>query len=380
MWLTDWLNRIFNRSPAKVRYEVMKELGNSYQSWGDELYNSDIIRSCVRPYATAIGKLKPEHIGEGKGYGYIDKILLEPNPYMSMQMLQERMATALAIRRNAFAYVNRRNGFPIEIYPLSVVAAQAIYDKSGYLYLRFSLDNGKSVTYPYTDIIHLRKDYFKNDLFGTDAKEALSDLMEVIVNSDQSVVGAIKNGSVIKWLLKLAQNLKEDDVAKKAKRMEETYLQNGRSILAIDSSAQIEQIKPTDYVPNALQTDRTTARVYSFFGVNEKLIQNSFDEDTWTAFYEQEIEPTAQQMSEEFTRKLFTPQDRLQGHKLLFGSNSLLYASMETKLALQAMVDRGAMSPNEWRSVLNLPPVEGGDEVLRRLDTITVKQAQGGEE
>lgn len=41
------------------------------------------------------------------------------------------------------------------------------------------------------------------------------------------------------------------------------------------------------------------------------------------------------------------------------------------------MVDRGAMTPNEWREVLNLPPVEGGDKPLRRLDTVTVG---GGEE
>ena len=40
------------------------------------------------------------------------------------------------------------------------------------------------------------------------------------------------------------------------------------------------------------------------------------------------------------------------------------------------MVDRGAMTPNEWREVLNLPPVEDGDKPLRRLDTQVV---EGGE-
>jgi hypothetical protein len=50
---------------------------------------------------------------------------------------------------------------------------------------------------------------------------------------------------------------------------------------------------------------------------------------------------------------------------------------MSTKLGLQAMVDRGAMTPNEWREVLNLPPVEGGDKPLRRLDTIAI--GEGGE-
>ena len=33
------------------------------------------------------------------------------------------------------------------------------------------------------------------------------------------------------------------------------------------------------------------------------------------------------------------------------------------------MVDRGAMTPNEWRKILNLSPIDGGDIPVRRLDT-----------
>ena len=41
------------------------------------------------------------------------------------------------------------------------------------------------------------------------------------------------------------------------------------------------------------------------------------------------------------------------------------------------MVDRGGMPLNEWRRALNLPPINGGDKLIRRLDTATVK---GGDE
>lgn len=40
------------------------------------------------------------------------------------------------------------------------------------------------------------------------------------------------------------------------------------------------------------------------------------------------------------------------------------------------MVDRGALTPNEWREVLNLPPVEGGNQVVRRLDTAVVNEME----
>lgn len=41
------------------------------------------------------------------------------------------------------------------------------------------------------------------------------------------------------------------------------------------------------------------------------------------------------------------------------------------------MVDRGALTPNEWRATLNLSPVPDGDKPLRRLDTQTVNQIKG---
>ena len=48
------------------------------------------------------------------------------------------------------------------------------------------------------------------------------------------------------------------------------------------------------------------------------------------------------------------------------------------------MVDRGAMTPNEWRSILSLGPIEGGSKPIRRLDTALVKEGnvtdEGGDD
>jgi hypothetical protein len=42
------------------------------------------------------------------------------------------------------------------------------------------------------------------------------------------------------------------------------------------------------------------------------------------------------------------------------------------------MVDRGALTPNEWRLVLNMGPIEGGDKAVRRLDTAEVGAGKEG--
>ncbi|WP_204245101.1 phage portal protein [Cloacibacillus sp. An23] len=380
-----WLAKIFNRAPSRVRYEVIQDRGNGYYQWGGELYKSDILRSCIQPHVSAIGKLTPVHVkaeGDEADYFYIRKILTEPNPYMAGCMLQEKLAAQLTLNRNAFAYINRdHNGYPIELYPLPVMSAEAIYDRGYNLYLRFVLRNGRMVTYPYRDVIHLRRDYYENDIFGTSAQEALTPLMELVGTSDKGLMDAIKNGAIIRWLVKWNQTIRPEDLKKQAENFAEMYLStegNGTGVAATDAKAEVQQIKPNDYVPNVLQTDRTERRIYSFFGVNQNIVQNSYTEDEWNAFYEAQIEPVAKQMSDEFTRKLFSPRERQAGHRITFGANSLQYASMSTKLNLLQMVDRGAMTPNEWREVLNMAPIEGGDRPIRRLDTAVV--GGGGEE
>ena len=147
-----------------------------------------------------------------------------------------------------------------------------------------------------------------------------------------------------------------------------------------DAKADAIRIEPKDYVPNAAQTDRVTERVYSFFNTNKKIVQSSYNEDEWNSYYEARIEPDAKQLSDEYTRKLFSRRERGSGNKIIFEAASLQYASMSTKMQLMQMVDRGAMTPNEWRAVMNLGPIKNGDKAIRRLDTAVVEGGRKDED
>jgi len=384
------LQKLFrNKSPTEqtnegYRLELVVERGNGFYSWRGDLYQSDIVRSCIRPKAKAIGKLVAKHIREATNgplinpEPYMRFLLEEPNPYMTGQMMQEKLATQLALNNNAFALVIRdENGYPYQIYPIPCVSAEAQYDKTGNLQLKFWLKNGKSKTFDYRDIIHLRRDFNDNDIFGDRPAEAITSLMEIVNTTDQGIVKAIRNSNVIKWLLKFKQVLRPEDIDKNVQDFVKNYLSidsNSGGAAAADAKYDIEQVKPESYVPNAAQMDRTLARIYSFFNTNENIVQSKYSEDQWNAYYESEIEPDATQMSGEYTRKLFTRKERGFGNRIIFEASSLQYASMSTKLNLLQMVDRGAMTPNEWRNVMNMGPIEGGDKPIRRLDTAVVNQ------
>ncbi len=146
---------------------------------------------------------------------------------------------------------------------------------------------------------------------------------------------------------------------------------------ATDAKADAIQVEPKDYVPNAVQMDKTTQRILSFFNTNLKIVQGSYNEDEWISYYESGVEPDIIQLSGEYTRKLFTRRERGFGNKIIFESSNLNFASMRTTLNLVQYVDRGIMSPNEIRAILNLAPREGGDEFVLRKDTGVVG---GGED
>ena len=369
------------------RVEMVTTVGNGFYAWNGNLYQSDVIRSCIRPKAKAIGKLTAKHIRRGTDgvkvnpEPYMRFLLEEPNPYMTGQVFQEKMTTQLELNNNAFAIIIKDDfGYPIEIYPIPCTSAETKYQENGELFLKFTFRNGKIKTFDYKNIIHLRKDFNEDDIFGTSPVKTLEPLMEIINTTDQGIIYAVKNSNIIKWLLKFKMKLQPEDLNKQIEDFRKNFLsidsKTGGAI-ASDSSYDVEQVEQNSYVPNALQMDRTTMRLYNFFNTNVKIIQSNSSEDDWNAYYEGVIEPDAMQWSGEYTRKLFSRKQRGFGNTIIFEASNLSHASMKTKLGLVAMVDRGALTPNEWRDVLNIAPIEGGDKPIRRLDTAL---AEGGED
>lgn len=373
----------------QTTYKMIVDRGNGFYSWNGKLYRSDIVRACIKPRTKAIGKCIGKHIRtklEEQQDGSIKKtvetnplvnirfLLEEPNEYMCAQVMQEKVANQLSLNGNAFILILRdQYGSPIGLYPIPCETAEAKYDEFGSLQLKFYFTNGKTSTFDYADVIHLRDDFFFNDIFGDSPQDALASVMDTVSIMDQGLRNAIKNSAVVRWLLKFTSALRDEDIKAGAKRFADDYLsistEGGIGVAATDAKADVEQVKPMDYVPNAAQTLAQTQRIYNFFQVNEKIVNSTYTEEEWISYYEQTVEPIAAQMSHEYTRKLFTRLERSRGNEIIFESSALTFASIKTKLELVQFVDRGIMTPNEVRGYLNLAPIEGGDQILLRKDT-----------
>ena len=148
----------------------------------------------------------------------------------------------------------------------------------------------------------------------------------------------------------------------------------------------VEQVRPLTLSDLALadfvKLDKTT--VATILGVPPFVLGvGDFKRDEWNNFISSRIMPVAQILEQEFSRKLLYSPDFF----FRFNVRSLYNYSLEETIKAGAeMVDRMAMTRNEWRSWIGLPPSEGMDELLALENYIPVdrlgdqKKLNGGGE
>ena len=103
-----------DKPSVENEFKMMTTYGEHYYAWNGKLYESDLVRACIRPKVQAVGKLVAKHLRDDAEKGlqlypvvYIRELLLRPNPYMTGQQMQEKLATQLCLTGNAFALIVR---------------------------------------------------------------------------------------------------------------------------------------------------------------------------------------------------------------------------------------------------------------------------------
>lgn len=383
----SFLKKIFGKEKTNdkgyTKFELVSTTTSSFSQLDGNIYNNDLVRSCIRPKANAVGKLHPIHIRTDKDGNRvlnpnpnIKYLLRFPNQYMSMQKLLEKLMNQRELTNNAYAFIDKDGlGNPLSIYPIPTTKIELL-EKNEEIFAQFTFRNGKKMTVPYCNVIHLRKDFNENDFYGNDCSSVLNNVIDVINTTDKGIIKSIKNSNVVKWLMKFKSVLRPEDKELEIKNFTDNYLDIEKAehsnVATTDPRYDLEQVKEEGYVPNDGIMSKYESRLKKYFGVSDEIIQNKYTEDQWNSFYESEIEPVAKELSDQLTFKIFTKTEIGYGNEIVFEASSLEFASMKTKLELKEMVDRGAMNINEWRRVMNLASTENGDEFIRRLDTAPI--------
>lgn len=358
------------------RLQMLSGYTPVFTPWSGNPYEADVVRSAVDAIARNAAKLKAKHIRRVNGEiipvgGQIERVLqVRPNPNMNAYDFLYKVVTTLMIDNNAFMYPQWEGVQLVAVWPINCTLAEFLEDESDTIYVRFYFGAGQQTVLPYSEVLHLRRHYYKNDMAG-ETNRPVNATLEAIHTTNEGLAQAVKTSANLRGIIKYQGMLKESDIKANRDRFVAEYMtmQNTGGIAALDAKAEYIPLNNEPKMINAAQMKELRDAVYRYFGVSEAIVTAKYTEDEWNAFYESTIEPLAVQMSLEFTSKLFTERERGFGNEIVFEANRLQYASVKTKLDLREMVDRGALTPNEWREAFNLAPVEGGDKPIRRLDT-----------
>lgn len=391
MEFRNLIDTIFNVKPTQIdsnKYtnaQLINSYTNFITNYNAEIYNDLAVRSCVDTIARHVAKLKPVHIiqddnGRNTQKSAINNLLANrPNIYMSTSDFLYKIASQLLFYGNAFVFIQKDekqniNGF----YPVDFTSCELKeYDNN--LYLKFNFNNAKNIVIPYTDIIHIRRNYSTHDLLGQDAYKPLLETLTNLSKSRQSISNKVENGGKISGILKLSGMVSQSEWKTKAELFADWFKSStskSGGVATIDSTADFIPVSTKAESAEEAQLKYLQSEVYSYFGINEAIVNGSYNETEWQAFYESIIEGIKIQLSQEFTAKVFTEKEKEYGNIIDFNSNRLTYASTTNKVNMvKELGALGLLTTNEARELFDLPPVEDGDKRLVSLNYINADKA-----
>lgn len=374
-------SRLFTKpAPAKLERAELTGFTPSFTAWNGDAYSNDIFRGGVDAIARNVAKLKGSHVltfadhSRAEGSCIINNLLqVEPNPYMSAYDFFYKLATHYYIHNNAFAVIQRAaNGLPVALFPVRATQAEFYADPAGTLYTKLYFQNGTSYTFLYSDVIHLKRHFNDSDLLG-DTNDALAPALELAHTENEGIINGIKAGVTLRGILKFTQILSAEKLQEQKTAFVNDFLtlENSGGVVATDQQTDYTPIESHPAVIDAQQMGATRAKIYNYLGISEEIVNSSYTDDQWAAFYESVVEPFALLMGLEFTRKLFSPAERLTGHQVIFESGRLQFISNQNKITLlKEIMPMGLLTVNQALEVLNLPSVPDGDRRIQSLNYV----------
>ena len=378
---------------TKTQLQMLNSYNAQFTTLSNNTYDSKVARQCIDRIATHCAKLIPKHIKDSISNnikGDINFLLQnQPNPITTKFDFIYRVISMLYTDSNAFVFIAKdKTGYITGFYPILATNYDLLEDATGKIYLQFKFVNGKEYTLPYLELIHLRLFYNKHDIFGTNNKVLKTDI-DTAHTASEGIKNAIKTSNNLKGILKYTNSmLKEKDIkaSKEAFVRDFLNLENESGIAAVDSKAEFEAVNLKPITLDREQLKQVNNNIFDYFGISEKIVNNSFTTEDWNAFYEGVIEPRAIQMSDAFTNKIFSYKAIKDGHKIVFTANRLQYATLANKISLLKEAGAlGLLTKDEAREIIDLHPL-GGEEgakiiqSLNNIDSSIANQYQGGEE
>ena len=361
-----------NEEPVKLKqaktFQMLDGYVPAFHTWNGSIFESELIRAALDAHGRHAAKLKPEVDGSAKP-NLRNRLAIMPNEFQTWPQFLYREAVILYARNTAFIVPTRGEyGEPNGIIGI-VPERWELVEYQGQPYIRFTLKNNKRLAVELWQVGILTRYQYESELFG-ESNEAMKAVLDLIEMQRQGITEGIKNGASYRFSAQSDNWATDEDLAAEMQRFNQFTFQNkktaGGLVLFPNTYTNVQQLKQEAYKVDADQQALIKQNVFDYFAVNEDVIQNKTFGDAWLAFYEGAVEWFAIQLSEVLTKMLFSERERQFRNKIFFTSNRLQYMSNADKLnAISTFADRGLMTRNELREIMNLSPLP--DEIGKQI-------------
>lgn len=380
------LDKILGKSRGKTA-SAMETVGNKPYTvgWSGPMYQQVLVRSVIERFAIACSKLKPEIHGTARPR-VRRAIETSPNEFQTWPQFLYRCATLYMNNTTVCVVPEYKPGSNVQIgfYPVPLAFAEVV-DHAGEYWLRWQMPDGERRVVELKHVAIVTRFQYLSDWFGDG--NILANTLSMLKAQEDAQKQSINDSAQLRFMGQLNGQVREEDIKKKRDRFAKDNLSdaNETPLMVYDSTfTSIEQLKAQNWTIPSEEMDRIENNVFDYFGINRRILQNTYDENIWDAYYEGCIEPFALALGEAMTQATFTMRER-PANRITFSSNRLEYASAASKRNMgKDMLDRGIFTINDTLEMLQMPTIgEDGDvrilrgeyKVARTFDEIAAMQA-----
>ena len=347
--------------PAGGSFQTLTAYQPAFRSWGGQIYESELVRAAVDAKARHAAKLQYSMEGSARPRLYT-ATKHAPNPWMTWSQFTERCSNIYEVQNNLFVVPLLDDlGEVAGFFPVLPSGCEVV-DVAGEPWLKFTFIGGKKKSLPLSRVGIVVKHQLKDDFFG-ERNTALNGTMELVTMVNQGIEEGVKNSATFRFMAQLTSKSFDEDLRKERERFDRNNFrgESGGLLLFGNQFSNIQQIKQEGYKVDAEQSKLIQTNVMNYFGVSEKVIQNTADGDELDAFFNGAIEPFAIKLSEAMTRMTYTPREINTGNRIVFSANRLQYMSVGSKIQMaQQLGDRGVLTIDEIRELFNYAPLPDG--------------------
>jgi len=374
---------IFGKRPTSgsnlPAFRLLSSYDSSFTPFDGRAWDITTVRAAVDAWARNAAKIQPRHIRRAGGRretvsDNLERILqTRPNPYMTAYAFYYRVAAQFVVYNNAFILPVFDGGRLTALYPINASRVDLVEDMGG-MYARLTFATGNVYTVPYEHLVHLRRHYLDNDIFGDDNRPLLPTL-ETANTFNQSMSKFAKLVSVIRGILEAPTVTKQEDLAARRDAFVKDNFSmeaNGSGVIITDSKHKYTPIQQKETPLPTGQLEFVRREIYEYFGMNEPIVQNKATPEEMDAFYRGQLVPFYMQLAQGLTNAIFTEREQSFGNEVLCEMDRIQFETLDKRVeAAQFLTNIGALELDQVLEIFGFPPI-GGDEGKRRVQTLNM--------